>query len=180
MTRYFFVGLLLLFTLISNASASPVESTIVPGKKLGPISLGMTLAEIEETLGAPTEAHPSQHFYIWHPKTPSGPLMAILGANDKVVEVKVFWDVYYTTSDLELHTGMIESDVRSILGRPRRIFSWSHYRVLYYRGINFTIDVNNNNIVTGVGVMPNSASIQAARYNNLAPLLYPCTVEHRR
>ncbi|HYM91177.1 MAG TPA: hypothetical protein VEW91_06045, partial [bacterium] len=71
--------------------------------------------------------------------------------------------VYYATQDGLLHIGMLEDSVRGILGRPLRTFQWSHFKVLYYHGMSFTVDMDNMHIVTGIAVIPNGVSAQAPR-----------------
>jgi hypothetical protein len=163
MTR-FFIAVLLLFALAPNVSAaSKDDSTIIPGNRLGPIILGAKLNEIEEILGVPAQSYPAAHAYVWYPRKPSGPLMATIGPDGKVAEVKTYWDVYYTTQGGNLHTGILEDNVRSTLGRPQRTAQWSHYKILYYRGLVFTIDMANVHIVTSITVVPNRVSARAVR-----------------
>jgi hypothetical protein len=154
MTRHL-IALLLFCGLVTAASASSIDdSFIVSGHSIGPIPLGRTLAEIEATLGAPAKTYTDVHAYVWYPRRPSGPLMAVIGPDGKSSEVKTCWDVYYATPGGRLHVGMLEDDVRGILGRPLKTSQWSHFKVLGYRGISFTVDLNNVRIVTCVAVTP--------------------------
>lgn len=163
MTKYL-IALLLLCALVTAGSANPKDDyLIVPGHRLGPISLGMTLGEIEEILGAPEQTHTDAHTYVWYPRRPSGPLMAVIGPDGKVNKVKAYWDVYYTTPGGRLHIGMLEDDVRGILGRPLKTSNWSHFKVLLYGGFSFTIDMKNMHIVTSVAVTPNMVAALATR-----------------
>jgi len=58
MTRYL-IAALLLFALITGASANSKDDSLIgPGRSLGPISLGMTLNEIEEVIEAPRNRTP--------------------------------------------------------------------------------------------------------------------------
>jgi len=149
MLRYLGVILLLLTTAMAPAAASQ-DFLVVPGVRLGPISLGMSLHELEDSLGSPDD-HIAGNVYRWQQHFSGAPLIVILDGKRRVSKIKIYWDTFYQTSD-GLHVGMLEGDIYATLGAPRTMRKWSHFKALYYRGISFTVDTRQPSIVTGMAV----------------------------
>lgn len=139
--------------------AIPDAFLIVPGERLGVVSLNMTAQDITKALlvlasGTQASARPSAvpQVLVWHPASPpGGPIIVRLGADGRAVEIKTYWNTFYGTAN-GVHIGLSESGARAILGAPRRVHSWSHFRLLSYPGLVLTVD-QDSTIVTGIAVI---------------------------
>lgn len=83
---------------MTPAAASQDDFLVIPGVRIGPISLGMTLREVEKSLGYPKD-HPVGNIYAWQQYEPGAPLMVTFDAKGRVSTIKTYWDTFYETRD---------------------------------------------------------------------------------
>ena len=181
------VSLLALAPAVAHSSTPSEQALVVPGASLGPLQLGMTLADANHVIGAPegtaqTGGPPAKDALTqtWHPVSPpGGPLIATFNTSGRIISVKTYWNVFYQTRN-GVHIGLSEQDVQSILGSPQKTRPWSHFRILFYRGLMLTAD-NDSTVITGIGVIPFSvyaatthpcACGTIARHEPAAPFLH--------
>lgn len=101
----------------------PIHDTlIVPGKRIGPLSLGMNAGQLLKTMGSPisTRRLADSNIYIF-----SGEITAIvLTDNNKVIKVSTRNSRYATSEGLR--AGTDDLNVRAVMGAPSTLRNLRH------------------------------------------------------
>ncbi len=139
-----------------QASTVSDEFTIVPGQSIGPIKLGMHIADTLAILGhySSKSGEPLPQ-YTW--ATQGGRLLvSTYGNPESVTAVSIMLDYRYVTST-GLHVGDASGRVKELIGVPASIHPGLYdIDIWYYSGIAFAIGRSNirqcADHVCGIGV----------------------------
>lgn len=95
---------------------------IVPGRSIGAVRLGMTLAQVTKLVGAATDTKPSPGGGVTHwwldPSKREG--FGVRTRRDRVDRLLLVNDASYATST-GIHAGSMEADIRAALGAPSSV-----------------------------------------------------------
>ena len=154
---------------------------IVPGRSIGAVRLGMTLAEVTKLFGAATETQPSSGGGVTHwwldPSRREGFGVQLTSGN-RVNRLLLMNDASYATST-GLHVGSMEADIRAALGAPASVSvdAKSHHATLRYNtlGIWFEIELDRQSpgFGTVVAIDVVTAAAAAPTPADRAPLPLP-------
>jgi len=131
----------------SPAAAPIFDKLIVPGKRIGPIALGMPQADVLNILGKPpksiihTDGH-SSYFYA--------DLLVFISNNSRVYRVNTTAPEYSTADGIRV--GMTEPEVRAKRGKPKRVFNLGDNAVTYWYESKLEIwfDRSTGNRITSI------------------------------
>ena len=84
----------------SQAATAPEDTLLVPGERVGKVTLGMTAAEVEERLGKPTKE--KEDFYMEY--SDKDGILDIFFTNHEVNEIRFNNKAFKTTDGLSLAT----------------------------------------------------------------------------
>lgn len=117
----------------SPAAAPIFDKLIVPGKRIGPIALGMPQADVVKILGIPKQTWVDKDGSIYN-----YPDLDVR-INDKTNSVSSLMTLSseYATAD-GIRVGMTEPEVRAKRGKPSRMHKDEHILVYWY-GANLRI-----------------------------------------
>lgn len=126
---------------------------IVPGTRIGPVKIGMTITEATGIMGTPKSTRKDADgnlWFVWFENVFLGPATARSGGSGvyvvcspqgEVLRVIVHDDPQYRTQN-GAHTGMTEPELRAVMGAPLRTYVVSGVEnVLVYDGIRFAVFV---------------------------------------
>ena len=155
------------FVFAQTAVAAPL--LIVPGQSIGPVRLGMTVAQVREALGheqrSTTDPVTSATVLAWDTKG-GGHLGVWFGPDGKAINIGINQDPQYATAQ-GLRAGDAAAKIRAVLGAPDDISSRPSaalgvLQILRYPGILFYIpsgaDAKLNDKVYSIIVGASSAS----------------------
>jgi hypothetical protein len=158
--RPYLVAVLAVSVFASVASAALVDARylVAPGLGVGPVKLGMKMAEVEATLGAPAKVDRDARtvWYTWR-DAPQGALRSLVveTVDDLVILISVAHDERYRTRE-GIGAGDTDGAVRDVYGRPSGVLHLPGYDMLEYRarGVSFVVDTGtaHPHLVTGVVV----------------------------
>lgn len=112
----------------------PIHDTlIVPGKRIGPVSLGMTASQLFQTMGSPISSF--QYDDGRSDNTFSGEIIATVHNNNKVCKVRTYSSRYATEKGLKVGSSALE--VRAVMGSPRIVNDVETCFWYKYSGIDF-------------------------------------------
>jgi hypothetical protein len=136
---------------------------VVPGKSIGPIKLGMDIAQATKLLGPPASSSALQdgsYVYRWF-APPKNVGMGVRATKaGKIYRIWALNDPKYMTRQ-RLHAGSTEAEVRAALGDPSRVVvdSSGGVKTLRYDSLGIWIDIQLDNRYTfynsvfSIGVM---------------------------
>lgn len=136
-------------------AAPPGAFLVVPGRSMGPITIGMRLDAAESVLGRPSKVDPTgrTQWYEW--KSPDDHLrsIAVEVLQNTVVLISLAHDPRYRTNQ-GLGDGTALPEVERVLGRPSSIMRLGGFSIVQYRreGIGFVTDGTGR--VTGIVIAP--------------------------
>ena len=118
-------------------AAPSFDRVIVPGQRMGPVSLGMSGAQLLQALGSPVESHSSFSDGTWNRF--SNGLSAFVRHSDTRVSMIVTGEDGYATAQ-GAGIGSSELEIRTRLGTPVTAVNRDAGRVVCYRGMHFLLN----------------------------------------
>ena len=130
------LGALILFAFLSGcatsssyspAAAPTFDKLIVPGKRIGPIALGMPQADVLKILGLPLKStvHDDGHSSYFY-----ADLLVFITKDSRVYRVNTDSPEYATADGIRV--SMTEPEVRAKRGKPKRVYTDSYQLVYWY------------------------------------------------
>lgn len=146
------------FASVASAAAADARYLVVPGLGVGPVKLGMKMAEVEATLGVPAKIDRDARtvWYTWR-ELPQDSLRSFVveTVDDLVILISVAHDERYRTRE-GIGAGDTDGAVRDVFGRPSGVLHLPGYDMLEYRarGVSFVVGTGpaSPHLVTGVVV----------------------------
>jgi hypothetical protein len=130
----------------ARAATPIVPSLIVPGQRVGPLRLGMTIQDVVAVLGPSIRSEPLPNGdvdYRWF-KSPGGSGLGVQVTETGVVNrISTFGDERYVIGK-RLHVGSTEADARAVLGDPSWIISVdsrTKMKTLMYESLGVWINI---------------------------------------
>lgn len=154
------IALAMLLAISSTASAQTDEQhLIIPGQRIGPIILGMSIEAVNSTMGRPVLGRSSGDLEVeyWFPSTHpiesfivlfySGPDSVTLGG---VIAIGIYQDASYVTRE-GVHVGSNVEEVRAAFGGPSNVvhgkdYLQKDYELMEYRGRGIAIYVQQKQV----------------------------------
>lgn len=146
-----------------SAARFPADTFLIStGERIGPLRVGMTLAEAEATMRRPkstfTLPNGEDTIHTWFATVRNadgtvamggaGGLYAVVDASGKIRQVGAHYAPRYMTSN-GLHTGVPESTVRAILGEPPDVYPQEGYHELAYPALGITCSIVDDQRIRG-------------------------------
>jgi hypothetical protein len=160
MTRGPILALLVLALALAPAAqpASAAQTDrflVVPGRRAGPIDIGMKLDAVERIFGQPSTSDlaGTTKWYEWQAPDNHMASIAVETAQNTVVLISLAHDPRYRTSE-GIGDGNTLDQVQRVFGQPSSVLRLSGYAIVQYRtrGIGFVTDGSNH--VTGIVIAP--------------------------
>jgi hypothetical protein len=137
--RWIWLGFLMGLAVTGAAAAAPAprDTMIVPGERVGPITLGMTPTELASATGAAPQTlqQGKDTIYSW------GDIAAQISEGASGVDVIMINDPRYETSS-HIRVGLASPAAVAVLGEPMKRTSSPGIEMLDYEGL--TVMVRNN------------------------------------
>ena len=178
MSRIAFTGLvlvLLLFTALGSSAQSQDEFTVVPGRGIGRIALGMTINEVVAMLGVPKSTHSTSSSsltrYSWFEEFLDSPgatgnrhldqggLSVSANRSGIVIVVSVYMDARYVVNGLHTRDrkydrdggqkGSSEAQVKAMLREPVKNSKYSDKHSLEYSNLGLTFWIGDDSRENG-------------------------------
>ena len=151
------------------AAACPVSAQspdphflVVPGRSVGPVTLGMTMDNVKAVWGSPTkvERDANSQWYTWRDSPPRS--VAVEMQSNMVVMISIAHDPRYRTRD-GLGDGDSVDRIQRLLGRPSHVRPLPGFSMLEYKSLGVAFVIDQTHHVTGVIV---AASVQPGSQSN--------------
>jgi hypothetical protein len=147
---------------IAAAPFPPDRDLIVPGTRIGPLWVGMTLAQAEAVMKLPASTFPVANgqdtIETWFATVRNrdgtmsmgrrGGLYVVVDSSGTVRQVGAHYAPRFLTAT-GLRTGVSEGAVRAALGDPGSVYQRKGYRELAYPAVGLTLSVVDDPMVRG-------------------------------
>jgi hypothetical protein len=156
MVRSCVFALALLIAVPAAVSAAPgTPFLVVPGRSLGPVTIGMHLEAVESVLGKPTKVDPTgrTQWYEWKSPGDRFRSIAVETLQNTVVLISLAHDPRYRTSE-GLGDGTALAEVERTLGRPSSVMRLGGFSIVQYRKIGIGFVTDGSERVTGIVIAP--------------------------
>jgi hypothetical protein len=155
MTRLCLFVLALVLAAPPAIAAPGGQFLVVPGRRIGPVAIGMRLDAVENIFGRPSKVDPSgrTQWYEWKAPDDRFRSIAVETVQDTVVLISLAHDPRYRTRE-GLGDGTALAEVERVLGRPSSVVRLGGFSIVQYRkhGIGFVTDGSGR--VTGIVIAP--------------------------
>ncbi|HXX39323.1 MAG TPA: hypothetical protein VEP50_14455 [bacterium] len=139
---------------IARAQLAADDFLVVPGDRIGTLRVGMPLSDAESRMGEPKSTFQAENsqgtIETWFATIrnrdgtqsmgSTGGLYAVVDSSGTIRQAGVHYDSRFVTSS-GLHTGVSETEVRTVQGEPSVVYQHQGYHELAYAALGITFSV---------------------------------------